>query len=93
MTQVLNSNFASKIHALLCRKYLKDRDWLVKALNEKIDSIDWKSAIVDVERFIKVIEHKSLSMWSNRFFMSKLNKFKSPKVFFLHALRLKILKS
>jgi len=111
--QDLNSNFALKIHALLCRKYLKGRDWydfnwyvaydikpnllllqnalnqygpwqnqnitinndwLVKALREKIESIDWKKAIIDVEQFIKVIEHKSLSLWSKRFFMSKLKK-------------------
>ena len=111
--QDLSSNFALKIHALLCRPYLKgrdwydfswyvsqgvtpnlvllknaleqygpwqgeilkpDREWLVKTLSEKIASIDWKQAAVDVERFLKPLEQKSLSLWSERFFNSKLEK-------------------
>lgn len=110
--QDLSSNFSLKIHALLCRGYLKgrdwydfnwyiaqdvkpnllllqnaliqygpwkdqeleiDEDWLVNALNEKVSSIDWKMAANDVERFLKPVEQKSLSLWSERFFMSKLN--------------------
>ena len=109
--QGVSSNFALKIHALLCRRYLKgrdwydfnwyiaqgitpnllllqnaidqygpwkrkglviDEDWLVNALGEKISSIDWKDAAADVEKFVKPIEQKSLSLWSDRFFMSKL---------------------
>lgn len=111
--QDLSSNFALKIHALLCRRYLKGRDWydfswyisqgvtpnlvllknaleqfgpwqgevlkpgrewLVRTLGEKIASIDWKQAAVDVERFLKPLEQKSLSLWSERFFNSKLDK-------------------
>jgi len=111
--QDVSSNFALKTHALLCRKYLKgrdwydfgwyiaqgvtpnllllqnaliqygpwqgedliiDQDWLVSALDEKINSIDWKAAADDVERFMKPVERKSLSLWSERFFMSKLKK-------------------
>ena len=111
--QDLSSNFALKIHALLCRPYLKGRDWydfnwyigqrvtpnrvllkyaleqfgpwqgeilkldqewLVTALGEKVASIDWKQAAVDVERFLKPLEQKSLSLWSERFFNSKLGK-------------------
>jgi len=109
--QDVESNFSLKTHALLCRPYLKGRDWydfswyiaqgvtpnllllqnaliqygpwqgqvleideewLVNALEEKISSIDWKEAVSDVERFLKPVEHKSLSLWSERFFMSKL---------------------
>jgi predicted nucleotidyltransferase component of viral defense system len=109
--QDMSSNFALKIHALLCRKYLKgrdwydfgwyvaqgvkpnlpllqnaliqygpwqsqalevDQDWLIKALGEKISSIVWKDAANDVERFLKPVEQKSLSLWSERFFMNKL---------------------
>ena len=109
--QDLNSNFALKTHALLCRPYLKGRDWydfawyitqgikpnllllqnalhqygpwqeqtlninqdwLVNVLADKICSIDWKDAAADVERFIKPLEQKSLSLWSERFFMAKL---------------------
>ena len=107
----VSSNFSLKTHALLCRPYLKgrdwydfswyitqsvtpnllllqnaliqfgpwagqelniDQDWLVDVLGEKISSIDWKEAASDVERFLKPVEQKSLSLWSERFFMSKL---------------------
>jgi hypothetical protein len=109
--QDMSSNFALKTHALLCRPYLKGRDWydfswyiaqgvspnlpllqnaliqygpwksqglnidqvwLVNTLGEKINSIDWKAAVDDVERFMKPVERKSLSLWSELFFMSKL---------------------
>ena len=109
--QDVSSNFALKIHAILCRKYLKGRDWydfswyiaqgvrpnllllenaliqygpwqeenlnidqnwLVKTLGKKINSITWKTAADDVERFMKPVERKSLSLWSKRFFMAKL---------------------
>ena len=111
--QDMSSNFALKTHALLCRPYLKgrdwydfnwyiaqgvipnllllqnaliqygpwkgkdldvDREWLVKALTEKIASINWKDAAEDVERFLKPVEQKSLKLWSENFYMSKLNK-------------------
>ena len=109
--QDVSSNFSLKTHALLCRPYLKgrdwydfswyitqgvtpnllllqnaliqygqwegqelniDKDWLVGVLGEKISSIDWKEAASDVERFLKPVEQKSLSLWSERFFMNKL---------------------
>ncbi len=109
--QDMSSNFALKTHALLCRPYIKGRDWydfnwyiaqgvtpnllllqnaidqygpwkgkglvtdeawLVKALADKISSIKWKDAAADVERFLKPVEQKSLSLWSERFFMNKL---------------------
>lgn len=111
--QDLASNFALKTHALLCRPYLKgrdwydfnwyvaqgvtpnllllqnaliqygpwqgqdlevDRDWLLEALKGKITSINWQDAAADVERFMKPIEQKSLKLWSERFYMDKLNK-------------------
>lgn len=111
--QDVQSNFALKTHALLCRPYLKGRDWydfswyiaqgvtpnlfllqnaidqygpwegqnlvigqewLVNALGEKIKAIDWKDAAADVVRFLKPVEQKSLSLWNERFFMSKLEK-------------------
>jgi Nucleotidyl transferase AbiEii toxin, Type IV TA system len=111
--QDLPSNFALKIHALLCRDYLKGRDWfdfawyvaqevrpnfqhlnaaliqagpwagqteldidaqwLKTALAEKIVTIDWQQAVKDVERFLRSTEQKSLSLWGERFFLSKLN--------------------
>lgn len=111
--QDLSSNFALKTHVLLCRPYLKGRDWydfnwyiaqgvtpnllllqnaliqygpwkgeslnvnrewLVEALSEKIASVNWKDAADDVERFLKPVEQKSLKLWSNKFYMSKLEK-------------------
>ena len=111
--QDVSSNFALKTHALLCRPYLKgrdwydfnwyisqgitpnlellnnaleqygpwkdeslnvDREWLVNNLSEKISSVDWKDAAADVERFLKPMEQKSLKLWSEKFYMSKLNK-------------------
>ncbi|MEH6550107.1 MAG: nucleotidyl transferase AbiEii/AbiGii toxin family protein [Pseudomonadales bacterium] len=111
--QDLSSNFALKIHALLCRGFLKGRDWydfnwyikqgvspnlphlqnalyqygpwqssddlavdkkwLQDALNKKIESINWQEAAADVERFMKPIEQKSLSLWSERFFKKRVS--------------------
>ena len=111
--QDVSSNFSLKTHALLCRPYLKgrdwydfnwyiakgvtpnlvllknaleqygpwqgqtinvDRDWLINALGEKISSINWKDAAADVERFLNPVEQKTLNLWSEKFYMSKLNK-------------------
>jgi len=112
--QDLSSNFALKIHALLCRGFLKGRDWydfswyiandtvpnllhleaalkqfgpwenqhdlevtlswLESTLTEKIKSIDWNEAKQDVKRFLPLAETHSLSLWSDRFFLSKMSK-------------------
>lgn len=111
--QDLASNFALKIHALLCRPYLKGRDWfdfswyvangvypnlpllaaailqagpwqdqrdlhvdgewLFAALKARIASIDWCAAAADVNRFLRPTEAKSLTLWSERFFQTKLD--------------------
>ena len=109
--QDLSSNFALKIHALLCRNYVKGRDWydfnwyvksgafpniahlqsalyqwgpwqkqqleidrrwLQTALINKISTIDWRQAASDVERFLPQQEQHSLQLWSERFFISKV---------------------
>lgn len=109
--QDLGSNLALKIHALLCRPYLKgrdwydfnwyvkhkvqpnlphlqaalyqfgpwknenikvDMDWLHNAIVEKITSVNWKEAATDVERFLNSAEKQSLTLWSEKFFQSKL---------------------
>ena len=110
--QDLASNFALKIHALLCRKYIKGRDWydfnwyikqgvspnlghlkhalyqfgpwaqqkeltvdtrwLKSALQDRITAINWPDAISDVTRFLGSAEQKSLSLWSERFFATKI---------------------
>jgi hypothetical protein len=115
--QDLPSNFALKIHALLCRGFLKGRDWydfswyvskevvpnfallrnaLIQAgpwtgddsipvempwlqdtLAGTIAKIDWKAAAEDVRRFLRPTELKSLDLWSERFFLAKLEKLSS----------------
>lgn len=111
--QDLASNFALKIHALLCRPYLKGRDWfdfswyvgrkigpnlqhlqaalqqhgpwknqniqltsawLQHELKDKIFTVDWHEAAGDVERFLDVTQRKSLSLWSEDFFVHKVSK-------------------
>ena len=49
-----------------------DSDWLEITVQEKIDSINWKEAIADVEWFLKPAELESLRLWSKRFFSKKL---------------------
>lgn len=111
-TQTLSSNFALKLHALLCRKYLKGRDWydfvfyavrkiqpnyqllanalkqngpwanidlavnrewLLKALTEKIDNLDFGVAVKDVTRFIPPEQSQRLSnIWGIEYFKSVL---------------------
>ena len=111
--QDLSSNFALKIHALLCRGFVKGRDWydfnwyvrqnvspnlphlknalvqfgpwqgqddlqvdfswLQTVLQQKVAEIDWREAAADVERFLPASEQKSLTLWSERFFLQKLS--------------------
>lgn len=112
----LPSLFASKSHALLCRAYVKGRDWYdfswyvargaginfnlltqaihqvgpwqgkkiqtdatwyVKAMQERIQGIDWEMAKKDVEPFLRTNERKSLDLWSTAFFLGKLHKLQS----------------
>lgn len=51
-----------------------DEKWLFTELGKKIASIKWQDAAEDVKRFLKPVEQKSLSLWSERLFMSKLKK-------------------
>ena len=63
--QDLSSNFSLKIHALLCRPYLKGRDWY---------DFGWQAAAADVQRFLKPMEQHSLTLWSKKFFTHKINR-------------------
>ena len=113
VVQTQETLFAGKIHALLCRSYVKGRDWydfiwytarktavnyqyLEKALQqsgpwkntdihvdqnwlysklyERITSIDWKEAAMDVKRFIPVREQASLEYWNTQVFLQQLDK-------------------
>lgn len=51
-----------------------DKQWLLAALGSKINSIDWQAARADVNRFVKPNEYQSIELWSDEFFMSRLNK-------------------
>jgi hypothetical protein len=105
--------FAGKIHALLCRNYVKGRDWydflwytsrrtpvnytylekalqqsgpwknkefhinrkwLLSALFERIQSVDWQEAKKDVRRFIPVKEQFSIELWNSEVFSQQLEK-------------------
>lgn len=112
--QDLASNFALKIHALLCRGFLKGRDWydfswyvskgvfpnlahleaalmqfgpwsdevaltvnrrwIEEHISRTIHSIDWNEAKKDVRRLLKPEELRSLELWSERFFLAKLQR-------------------
>ena len=112
-TQTLSSGFGTKTHALLCRRYVKGRDWydflwyaarrtvpdlallgnalfqqgpwqgerfevssewLLQAMREKIDSIDWKLARDDVRRFLPLSEQRGLDSWSADLFLHQLDR-------------------
>lgn len=112
-TQDLPSNFAGKCHALLCRPYIKgrdwfdfawyitnevpinfqflssainqsgpwkesniivNRDWLLKQLSAKIQTLDWPKISQEVARFVNPEYHASLALWGVDFFLSKAQK-------------------
>ena len=49
-------------------------EWLKQKLAEKIKTIDWQEAAVDVSPFLKQQEQLSLQLWSTPFFLHKLEK-------------------
>lgn len=112
-TQNLPSLFAGKCHALLCRDYVKGRDWydfswyvarqttinfdllkhaifqagpwknqeirvspewLQQQLKIKITEMDWETVKQDVVRFLRPKEIATLELWSEDFFLSRLDK-------------------
>ena len=112
VTQDLPSLFAGKSHALLCRNYVKGRDWYdfiwyisrrtkinfellesaidqvgpwqakktqvdkkwyLSEMRKKIQSIDFDAAKNDVKRFLKSHEAQSLDLWSQEFFLSRID--------------------
>jgi predicted nucleotidyltransferase component of viral defense system len=114
--QDMPSLFAGKCHALLCRTYVKGRDWydfvwyvsrqtqinygllsaaidqagpwerkglrvdrmwFLEALKDCITKIDWKKTRNDVLRFVKPGEIASVNVWSEDFFLDRLQKLSS----------------
>ncbi|MCX6116902.1 MAG: nucleotidyl transferase AbiEii/AbiGii toxin family protein [Proteobacteria bacterium] len=111
-THDLPTLFGGKSHALLCREYVKGRDWfdflwylarktplnysfLSNALDQhgpwqgkkiqvdaawyademkkRIKTLDWVKAKIDVQRFLRPIDVKTLDHWSTEFFLDCLN--------------------
>jgi predicted nucleotidyltransferase component of viral defense system len=52
-----------------------DKDWCLKAIHEKICSMDWTDARNDVKRFIVQAELPSIELWSREFFLDRLNNY------------------
>jgi hypothetical protein len=48
--------------------------WLVKELKAKIENTNWNDAKKDVARFLRPRELASLEVWSNEFFISRVEK-------------------
>jgi predicted nucleotidyltransferase component of viral defense system len=108
ITQNIPSLFAGKMHALLCRKYVKGRDWydfiwyvtrkssvniqllqnalfqqgpwsrksititkdwIIKELTKKIETVNWEIAKKDIVNFIKAKEKHSIELWDKDFFL------------------------
>lgn len=108
--QNIESNFANKLHAILCRKYEKGRDWydflwylkqqitpnftllsnaanqqgpwagqninanpewLLGALEQKINSTNWDKAMIDVKPFLRGPDRDTLKLWESAFFQEK----------------------
>jgi len=49
-----------------------DKEWLNKALSDRIGSIDWAQAAGDVAPFLPPAFQQSLRLWSRQFFAEKL---------------------
>lgn len=48
--------------------------WFIEAMHKKIETIDWAIAAQDVETFLNQEDRKTLALWSQAFFLDKLNK-------------------
>ena len=51
-----------------------DRLWCLRAIEDKIKSIDWRRAREDVRAFVRQVELPSLDLWSRDFFLAQASK-------------------
>ena len=49
-------------------------EWLLRAMREKIASIDWKLARDDVRRFLPLSEQRGLDSWSADLFLHQVER-------------------
>ena len=54
-----------------------DRDWVLKALRERICSLNWQEARDDIRRFVRQNELRSIELWSKDFFLDRLENYAS----------------
>lgn len=51
-----------------------DKEWYFAEMEKKIREINWQEAKNDVARFIRMHEQESLQLWSQEFFLDRLEK-------------------
>jgi predicted nucleotidyltransferase component of viral defense system len=112
-THDLPSLFAGKSHALLCRDYIKGRDWFdflwyvgqkvtpnfnflsnaleqvgpwkgkgcrvdldwyKKEMTRRIKEVNWDKAKVDIQRFLRPVDVKTLELWNENLFLKCLKR-------------------
>lgn len=56
-----------------------DRDWVLKALRERICSLNWQEARDDIRRFVRQNELPSIELWSRDFFLDRLKNYVSKQ--------------
>lgn len=49
-------------------------DWIIQSLEEKIATIDWKNAKLEIQRFVNAEYQDSIQLWSQNFFLGKTKK-------------------
>jgi len=54
-----------------------DKEWTIKALHEKICTLDWQEAKDDIRRFVRQNELASLELWAKELFLDRLNAYAS----------------
>ena len=53
------------------------KDWLLKALRERICSLDWNQAKEEIRRFVRPNELASIDLWSKELFLDRLYNYAS----------------
>jgi len=54
-----------------------NKDWILKALRERICSLDWSQAKEEIKRFVRPNELASIDLWSKELFLDRLDNYAS----------------